>query len=207
MPKQQKMKNVSAGLRVWKSLVRCISIAKGAPARLDCKSSLTWSIAQTNIVSVSWYYGTYTEPHHGTYQRRCLSGFMWTNSSMWIHSQCFLETPSRDALIKLSSNSSLTCDPSARTQESHQQRSRTPWIEITVRCTSQIPCCAIWPNLPLPRHLRTHESGMDFSYRRVCDYPGCETNVRSLPSYKLHQIKVRGIHLISWSYFWSARLG
>lgn len=47
----------------------------------------------------------------------------------------------------------------------------------------------------LIKHFQTHESGMDFSGGRFCDYPDCETKLRSLSIYKLHQIKVHGIHL------------
>lgn len=36
---------------------------------------------------------------------------------------------------------------------------------------------------------------------RICDYPDCETNLRSLPHYKHHQIiKVHGIHF--WRFSW-----
>lgn len=79
------------------------------------------------------------------------------NQIVDVDTSIFLETPSRDALIKLSSNSGLTRDPSAPQELSQEQRdpiAKDPELLEVQDKSPQRFNCTLWSDPFVRRHCR-----------------------------------------------------
>lgn len=121
MPKQQRMRSVCVGQQVSKNLVHCTSTARllqqgwiVSSSPLPACSELTrFLIANT----------TEHKRNHIMGQTRGDVFRFYVNQIVDVDTQSiFLETPSRNALLKLSSNSGLTRDPSAPQHLNDEQK-------------------------------------------------------------------------------------